>query len=93
MSGNDSGLTVRSSDLEEGDEVVVEVNNRARRHLGTSRFEATVESVMFEDIQFKRTETGDLHTWYSDIGYIHGYHTGLERHSDIGKVLKVERND
>ena len=82
---------VSSDELAEGDEVTVYVNDRAYGHLGVSSFKATVENVMFDDIQFKRQETGDLHTWYSDLGYIHGFHTGLERYSDIGRVTKVTK--
>lgn len=87
---------VGASDLSEGDEVTVYVNDRAAGHLGTSSFPAVVEHAVFSDsISFRPTpqlqETHVTHTWYADIGYIHGYHDGLERHSDIGKVRKVER--
>ena len=82
---------VSADELSEGDKVTVHVNDRASNHLDCFSFEAIVNSVMFEDIQFKRIETDELHTWYSDIAYIHGYHKGLERQSDIGKVRKVTR--
>ena len=86
---------VSKNDLEKGDTVIVHVNDRARKHLGVSSFEATVEYVGFSDVKFRPTEQlqedFETHTWYSDIGYIHGYHEGLGRYSDIGKVRKVEK--
>ena len=89
MVENKTMTRVESDDLTKGDEVTVHVNSRAAGHLGCRKFEAVVENAALDDIQFKRKETGTLHTWYSDIGYIHGYHEGLDRHSDIGKVAKV----
>jgi hypothetical protein len=91
---------VSAEQLEEGDDVVVHVNERASEHLGTQSFEATVtDAVLSDTITFRATEDlekqgeQDSHTWYTNIGYIHGYNTGLERYSDIGKVRKVTRQD
>ena len=84
---------VSAADLSKGDTVTVHVNSRASKALGTSSFEAIVEDTAFDDIVFRpveRLQEGySTHTWYSDIGYIHGHHDGLDRYSDIGKVTKV----
>jgi len=87
---------VSADELEAGDVVLVHVNSRAARHLnGNSFFEAIVDDTSFGDIKFKPTtqiqENQATHTWYSDIGYIHGQHSGLGRYSDIGKVRYVEK--
>ena len=83
--------------LEKGDMVKVTVNRRAAKHLGCKEFKAKIENTSFGDIVFRPIEQlqdgYDTHTWYSDIGYIHGHHDGLGRYSDIGKVAKVERLD
>ena len=94
----DATERVSPNQLEEGDIVTVHVNNRASGHLETDSFEAeVVDTITGIDVTFEpvdgpltpdQTET---HTWYGDIGYIHGYHKGLERYSDIGKVRKVTR--
>lgn len=90
------GSTVRTADkLNEGDDVTVHVNSRAANHLNGRKFEATVKDVSFSDVVFEpkndiEGQEVDTHTWYSDIGYIHGTHEGLGRYSDIGKVRKVE---
>lgn len=86
---------VSPSELEEGDTVLVHVNSRAAGHLGKRSFEATVDATSFGDVKLRPTEQlqdeHETHTWYSDIGYIHGHHDGLGRYSDIGKVTKVEK--
>lgn len=98
MAESHDGTTVRTADkLNAGDEVIVHVNSRATDHIGTSSFRATVKDVSFGDVVFEPDESLEnqedipTHTWYSDIGYIHGFHTGLGRYSDIGKVRKVEK--
>lgn len=99
MTNDEFGKTVRASELEEGDTVTVHVNGRAARQLGAGSFRAVVEDVAHwmgePDVVFRPVEQlqpeSETHTWYSNIGYIHGYHDGLERHSDIGKVLRVTR--
>lgn len=97
MANDTIGQTVGVSDLQDGDNVLVRVNSRAENHLETRTFRATVERVMFEDVTFspidKLPEENTTLTWYSDIGYIHGFHTGLGRYSDIGKVLEVRKVD
>ena len=86
---------VSAEDLSKGDSVTVHVNGRAARQLGQSEFEAIIEDTSFGDIVFRPVEQlqegYSTHTWYSDIGYIHGHHDGLDRYSDIGKVTKVTR--
>jgi hypothetical protein len=85
---------VSTDEVNEGDEVVVHVNNRARDHLGRRAFRATVaakgfgEMTLVPDEQLQDGVTS--HTWYTDIGYIHGIHGGLGRYSDIGKVKFIE---
>lgn len=87
---------VPSDELETGDKVTVHVNSRARGHIGTDSFDAVVKDSMLDSITFEPVEELEnqevpTHTWYTDIGYIHGTHTGLGRYSDIGKVRKVTR--
>ncbi|AGM11602.1 hypothetical protein M199_gp064 [Halogranum tailed virus 1] len=95
MEQNSTLERVSAEDLEAGDTVIVHVNSRAAGHLGVRSFEATVDSTSFGDVCFKPTSNlqaeMDTHTWYSDIGYIHGHHDGLGRYSDIGKVAYVEK--
>lgn len=86
---------VSPDELSEGDTVLVHVNSRAADHLGKRSFEAEVDATSFGDVRLRPTEQlqeeSETHTWYTDIGYIHGFHDGLGRHSDIGKVRKVEK--
>jgi len=86
---------VDAESLETGDEVTVHLNSRASDHFRTDSFDAVVNATNFEDIQFKRVDDrpNTLHTWYSDIGYIHGHHPELDRHTDVGKVTYVERRE
>lgn len=99
MAASQSGETVEVSELTDGDEVVVHVNSRAANHIGTRSFRATVLRSVGDSITFRpeeelsNQEDIDTHTWYTDIGYIHGHHTGLGRYSDIGKVTKVTRRE
>ena len=94
MEQNSTLERVSAEDLEVGDTVLVHVNSRAAGHLGKRSFEATVDATSFGDVVLRPTEqlqdTHETHTWYSDIGYLHGHHSGLGRHSDIGKVAYVE---
>jgi hypothetical protein len=89
------GNHIPSDDLEKGDKVTVHVNSRAAGHIGQRSFDAVVvdappmPSVTFEAAEELENQEVPTHTWYSDIGYIHGTHTGLGRPSDIGKVRKV----
>lgn len=87
---------VSASQLEEGDNVVVHLNDRAKNQLGMPRFQATVVDTGFGDtIVFKPDpqiqDECETHSWYTDSGYIHGQHSGLGRYSDIGKVAYVEK--
>jgi hypothetical protein len=95
MSEKDNTKVVSSRELNEGDRVTVHVNSRAANHLGTRSFEAVVQSRSFSDVKFKPLEPlqdeYETHTWYADIGYIQGYHDGLDMYTDIGKVRKVEK--
>jgi len=93
MGRNPNSEAIGAQDLETGDTVVVHLNSRAQGNLGVSKFRAKVERTSFDDVTFRPInqlqEDQETHTWYSDIGYIHGYHDGLGRYSDIGKVRKV----
>jgi len=86
---------VSADELSEGDTVLVHVNSRAAGHLGKRSFEAEIDATSFGDIRLRPTEqlqdSCETHTWYSDIGYLHGYHDSLERQSDIGEVAYVEK--
>lgn len=85
-------LTV--DDLEEGQTVIVTVNDRAAKHLGTHEFRATVSDLLAPSVRFEPEtplqQQCDGHTWYADIGYIHGHHDGVGGYTDIGRVRYVE---